>query len=96
MLKQSMQIYFDPEVVGVYKDYAKITKRSFSDVIRESLMKNLNEIQDKLKKISSDDKQKKNADFWALAGSLKSNIKLTDAQLHQAREAFAQSWSKTK
>ncbi len=31
-------------------------------------------------------------DFWSLAGNLKSPTKLTDQQLHQAREAFQTTW----
>ncbi|OGM25774.1 hypothetical protein A3D00_02365 [Candidatus Woesebacteria bacterium RIFCSPHIGHO2_02_FULL_38_9] len=33
-------------------------------------------------------------DFWSLGGILKSNIKLTDAQLRKTRDEFAQKWSK--
>lgn len=32
-------------------------------------------------------------DFWALGGSLKSKIRLTDRQLRQARKAFETSWA---
>lgn len=32
-------------------------------------------------------------DFWALGGSLKSEIKLSDQQLRQARKAFEISWA---
>lgn len=31
--------------------------------------------------------------FWDLAGSMKSEIKLTDAQLRKARESFEKNWS---
>ena len=31
-------------------------------------------------------------DFWSLAGSLASSVKLTDKQLRQARDAFAKQW----
>ncbi len=31
-------------------------------------------------------------DFWQLGGSLAGKIKLTDAQLRKAREAFAKKW----
>lgn len=31
-------------------------------------------------------------DFWSLAGSLKSSVKLSDKQLRQAREQFAKEW----
>lgn len=33
-------------------------------------------------------------DFWALAGSLKSNVKLNDKELRRAREAFSKNWAK--
>ncbi len=33
-------------------------------------------------------------DFWSLAGSLKSSVKLSDRQLKKAREAFAKKWPK--
>lgn len=33
-------------------------------------------------------------DFWALSGSLKSKIKLTDAQLKQARKSFTATWAR--
>lgn len=33
-------------------------------------------------------------DFWSLAGSLKSKIKLTDAELKEARTAFGKKWAK--
>lgn len=32
-------------------------------------------------------------DFWSLGGSLKSSIKLTDAQLKEARESFSKNWA---
>lgn len=32
-------------------------------------------------------------DFWALAGSLKSDIKLSDSQLRKARDQFSQKWT---
>lgn len=31
-------------------------------------------------------------DFWSLAGSLKSSVKLTDQQLTAARQAFTTKW----
>lgn len=31
-------------------------------------------------------------DFWSLSGSLKSRIKLSDAQLKRARKAFEKEW----
>jgi len=31
--------------------------------------------------------------FWALAGSLKSNMKLTDKQLREARNKFEKEWA---
>jgi len=31
-------------------------------------------------------------DFWQLAGSLKSRVKLSDEQLRQARNAFSTKW----
>ena len=34
------------------------------------------------------------ADFWALAGSLKSDIKLTDKQLREARDKFEKEWAR--
>jgi len=33
-------------------------------------------------------------DFWSLAGSLKSSVKLTDEELKKAREEFSNSWAK--
>ena len=33
-------------------------------------------------------------EFWSLAGSLKSKVKLSDKQLKEAREAFSKDWSK--
>jgi hypothetical protein len=33
------------------------------------------------------------ADFWSLAGSLKSKRRLTDAGLRRARKAFQSSWA---
>lgn len=33
-------------------------------------------------------------DFWSLEGSLASEIKLSDKQLREAREAFSENWSK--
>ena len=35
--------------------------------------------------------QKKN--FWQLSGGMKSNIKLTDAQLKKARKSFSTAWA---
>jgi len=32
-------------------------------------------------------------DFWALGGSLKSDIKLTNSQLKKARESFSENWA---
>lgn len=32
-------------------------------------------------------------DFWSLGKSLKSDIKLTDSQLRQARESFEKNWA---
>jgi AbrB family looped-hinge helix DNA binding protein len=34
------------------------------------------------------------ADFWALSGSLKSGVKLSDAQLRRARDKFSDDWGK--
>jgi AbrB family looped-hinge helix DNA binding protein len=34
------------------------------------------------------------ADFWALSGSLKSSVALTDQQLQKARQQFSQKWAK--
>ena len=34
------------------------------------------------------------ADFWSLAGSLKSDVVLTDKQLREAREEFGKSWAR--
>lgn len=36
---------------------------------------------------------KPNADFWSLGGSLKSDIKLSNAQLKKARESFEKNWA---
>lgn len=33
-------------------------------------------------------------DFWSLPGSLKSKIKLSDAQLRRARKAFETDWAR--
>ena len=33
-------------------------------------------------------------DFWALSGSLKSKVKLTDAQMKLARKSFEKEWSR--
>ncbi len=33
-------------------------------------------------------------DFWSLSGSLKSNVKLSQAQLKRARQAFAKDWAR--
>lgn len=33
-------------------------------------------------------------DFWSLAGSLKSNITLTDTELEKARQSFSKNWAK--
>lgn len=33
-------------------------------------------------------------DFWSLAGSLKSSVKLSDKQLREARTAFGHDWGK--
>lgn len=33
-------------------------------------------------------------DFWSLAGSLKSSVKLSDRQLNKARQVFAKKWPK--
>lgn len=33
-------------------------------------------------------------DFWSLAGSLKSSVKLSDEQLRQARKEFSKTWGK--
>ncbi len=33
-------------------------------------------------------------DFWSLKGSLKSSVKLTDAQLRKARSAFETQWAR--
>jgi hypothetical protein len=33
-------------------------------------------------------------DFWSLPGSLKSKVKLTDAQLRKARLAFEKKWAR--
>lgn len=33
-------------------------------------------------------------DFWSLAGSLSSKVKLSDEQLKKARESFAKKWPK--
>jgi hypothetical protein len=33
-------------------------------------------------------------DFWSLAGSLKSTVKLSDSQLEKARQEFSKKWSK--
>lgn len=33
-------------------------------------------------------------DFWTLAGSLKSSVKLSDKQLREARQKFSESWGK--
>ncbi len=35
-------------------------------------------------------------DFWSLAGSLKSNIKLSDRQLKDARESFSKNWAQNE
>lgn len=35
-------------------------------------------------------------DFWSLAGSLKSNIRLDDNQLKKARESFSKSWAQNE
>lgn len=32
-------------------------------------------------------------DFWSLAGSLKSDVKLTDNELKKARESFSKNWA---
>ena len=32
--------------------------------------------------------------FWSLSGSLKSEVKLSDADLRKAREAFSTKWSR--
>jgi bifunctional DNA-binding transcriptional regulator/antitoxin component of YhaV-PrlF toxin-antitoxin module len=32
-------------------------------------------------------------DFWSLGRSLKSSVKLTDAQLKEARESFSRNWA---
>ncbi len=34
------------------------------------------------------------ADFWALSGSLKSKVKLTNAQLKRARRTFETQWAR--
>jgi len=34
------------------------------------------------------------SDFWSLAGSLASPVKLTDAQLKKARKQFAKDWAR--
>lgn len=33
-------------------------------------------------------------DFWSLAGSLTSEVKLSDKQLQEARESFSENWPK--
>lgn len=33
-------------------------------------------------------------DFWSLAGSLASEIKLSDKQLREARNSFSKNWAK--
>ncbi|OGG09712.1 hypothetical protein A3J20_04900 [Candidatus Gottesmanbacteria bacterium RIFCSPLOWO2_02_FULL_42_29] len=33
-------------------------------------------------------------DFWSLAGVLKSDVKLSDTQLREAREVFSSKWSR--
>ena len=33
-------------------------------------------------------------DFWTLAGSLRSKIKLSDAELKAARKAFSEKWAR--
>jgi bifunctional DNA-binding transcriptional regulator/antitoxin component of YhaV-PrlF toxin-antitoxin module len=33
-------------------------------------------------------------DFWSLAGSLKSEVVLTDGQLKKARNSFSEKWGK--
>lgn len=33
-------------------------------------------------------------DFWSLAGSLKSEVKLSDSQLRNARNSFSKNWAK--
>ncbi len=33
-------------------------------------------------------------DFWSLAGSLKSIVKLNDKELRRARESFSKNWAK--
>jgi bifunctional DNA-binding transcriptional regulator/antitoxin component of YhaV-PrlF toxin-antitoxin module len=35
-------------------------------------------------------------DFWSLAGSLKSKIKLSDRQLKDARESFSKNWAQNE
>ncbi len=32
-------------------------------------------------------------DFWALSGSLKSEVTLSDAQLREARDSFSRRWA---
>ncbi len=34
------------------------------------------------------------SDFWSLAGSLSSKIKLSDSELRKARKEFSKSWSR--
>ena len=34
-------------------------------------------------------------DFWSLAGSLKSEVKLSDSELREARKRFSKTWAKT-
>lgn len=38
-------------------------------------------------------KTKPKTDFWSLAGSLGSNIKLSDKQLRKARDSFSKNWA---
>jgi len=33
-------------------------------------------------------------DFWSLAGSLASEVKLSDKQMQEARDSFSKNWSK--
>lgn len=39
-------------------------------------------------------KTKLKKDFWALGGSLKSDIKLTNSQLKNTRESFSKNWAR--
>jgi len=50
MLKIPLQIYLDPEVIDIYKQYSKLSQKSVSSLIRHAVEKEVSELQKKLDK----------------------------------------------